>query len=187
MRNEKGQGSAFSFINFWNDGFSVPINQSLAFRFVDEGSTVSAVSNGKLKLAGFQSNSTYSVMLEDFSIAGTINGADSFSWKRNGSVTIDGTSYPFPKKNQSESSTLTFNGAEYQKLTIYSGTDSASGYISGQENLSVSMNPASGKMQRFSNGITAPVEDRCSRDGNGVITDKVTRLQWFRSTEMSYT
>ena len=165
----------------------VIINQSLAFRFSDEGSAVSAVSNGKLKLAGFQSNSTYSVTLEDFSIAGTINGVDSFSWKRNGSVIIDAASYPFPKKNQSESSTLAFNGVEYKKLTVYDGTASASSYINGPENLSVSMNLTSGKIKNSTSGIIAPVADRFSVSDDGVITDKVTRLQWFRSTEMSYT
>ncbi len=133
----------------------VIIDQSLAFNFLDDSSSVSAISNGKMTLSGFQSNSTYSISLENYSISGTINGTDSFSWNRSGRVGIDTASYPFPQKDQSESSTIAFNGVEYRKLTTYDGTASARSYISGAENFSVAMNMATGKMTSVSSGQAA--------------------------------
>jgi len=160
-------------------------DQSLAFRCDDNGSAISAVSNGKLKISGFQNKTAYSITYEDYSIEGTING-NSFTWKRDGRVEIDPASFPFPGKGQSESSVLTFNGADYKNLIIYSGTSGANGYINGPVNLSASFDLGTGKVQNIAGGITASLDDRFSLSPGGVITDKVTRLQWYRSSEMKF-
>jgi len=151
----------------------VIIDQALTFKFSEGDSAISAVSNGKLTLSGFQNNSTYSISLENYSLAGTINGVDPFSWNRNGKVSIDAATYPFPQKDQSEVSTIAFKGAEYKKITTYDGTDISSSDISGVENFSMAMNLSSGKVLSVAASAPAPGSTTMIDLGGGVNIEMV--------------
>jgi len=121
-------------------------SNSLACTFYDSGVLVSEVITGKLALSGFQSDTTFSVIAENLNITGTINNTDSFSWTLNGNVSVDAATFPYPKRDQSESGTIVFNGAQYNYITTYDGTNVALCSISGAESINLRINMATGSL-----------------------------------------
>ena len=121
-------------------------SNSLACTFYDSGVLTSEVINGKLAFSGFQSNTTFSVIAENLNIAGTINNTDSFSWTLNGNVSVDTATFPYPKKDQSETGSIVFNGAQYNYITTYDGTNVANCSISGAESINLKINMATGSL-----------------------------------------
>lgn len=166
-------------------------NRAVTFSFVDQGMTVAGTINGTMAIAGFRNGRTFVLTCEDLAIDVTIDGIsgrDSFAWRRSGSITVDETSYPFPRRGETETSMIAFNGAESQKLTAFDGTGVAVSTLVGADNLTMTMNLATGRVQ---GEVTIGDVNQyfclgqCFRpDSNGVMSDAhLGGLQWLRAPD----
>lgn len=116
---------------------------------LDSGNLLNIVYNGTLTLSGLQNQTQITMRVNNFNVSGTINNTDRINWTINGLISINQQSYPYPTNDSTETGTLVFNNTTYAYTTVYNGTNLALVSLSGNENLDMTINLATGAVVKI--------------------------------------
>lgn len=122
---------------------------NMGCEILDSGNLLNITYNGTLTLSGLQNQSQTTIQANNLNMSGTINNTDRINWTINGLVTINQQTYPYPTNGSNESGTLVFNNTTYTYSTAYNGTNLASVRLSGNENLDMTINLATGAVVKI--------------------------------------
>ncbi|MFH1021920.1 MAG: hypothetical protein V1809_00850 [Planctomycetota bacterium] len=121
----------------------------LRFSFTCDGTVYDVTKNGEMEFSGFSASSPYSISAQNLLITGSTSTGEVYRWSiPSSSVDVtDVMTYRYPVSGQTESGTITWNGASYGYSIYYDGTTLATVTMSGASIGSFVVNLAEGAFQ----------------------------------------